>query len=101
MLKDYPLWVQLQSLPISYCGTDSLNRITNAIGVPCCADVYITRRKRVQYTITLVKVDIIRPLVNELEWIWEVINYGFKESNMSLGLSSVKSVKKKGTLVVS
>lgn len=43
-----------------------MSRITNAIGVPYCVDDCTTRRTRVQYARALVKVNITRPLVNEV-----------------------------------
>lgn len=67
VLKEYPIWVQFQSLPRASWGEDSPSRISIMVVVPCFADDCTSRQKRMQYARVLVKVDVTRPLIDQVD----------------------------------
>ncbi|XP_019241653.1 PREDICTED: uncharacterized protein LOC109221639 [Nicotiana attenuata] len=62
-----PLWIHLPSLSAGYWTADALSKVASAVGLPLYTDKFTAKLNKISYARVLVKVDITKPLVEEIE----------------------------------
>lgn len=67
ILKEIPLWIRLPQLPLTCWSDDSLSRVGSMLGKPICADECTSQQMRISYARLLIKVDITKPLVYQIQ----------------------------------
>lgn len=63
---EIPLWVKFPNLPMNCQGSKSLSRIASVLGTPMFADECTTKQSRISYARMLIKINVNRPLPDEI-----------------------------------
>ncbi|OIT38395.1 hypothetical protein A4A49_16155 [Nicotiana attenuata] len=62
-----PLWIHFPSLSVGYWTTDALSKVASAVGLPMYTDKFTAELNKISYSRVLVKVDITKPSVENVE----------------------------------